>query len=526
MASNIEFISTTGYKITVDPQNPRSVTIWKKGENSRTLPISDVFKSSGYVSDADKQKLAGLTKDFLKKQVDAGLSSYQQYLDYASNTPTSSTSNTPTSSANMTNKGTEKSQRYTWTTSDGRTTYLYDPANEETPYLKAEARNPKGFRPVRFKPAPAGYIPLSDGSFYDMVNKKRMYKGADTFYDSKDKANASWSQQARDKYARNANAASADDGVTDSNRWAVDWAAGEAGSGSSETTQMNGRQVNKPSYTYTWQGNRQGADAEKQQQAMVDWYNAREGYNLNADFTRYGNNGVDRKWGRASDAQYKQWLDDQVKWEGEQNKLTNEQLLTWEDGPLTEANKARLDALNNYNKRRTTALNFQGTQYADEASYNAAVEAENKHNAGLNAYSKQIWDDKMKKYAGYLDQDRNIPKNRLNAVANINKIYATNSNFNFNRRANPTSKVIKDFNLTGSEYRQARRQYNRGARRGAYDKGASAQAFYSNPVELQTDYGQYSGPAALTADQLGATTFEPQSQKQGGKLSYIDYIYK
>lgn len=287
-------------------------------------------------------------------------------------------------------------------------------------------------------------------------------------------------------------------------------------------------EATEPPYKYAWTGPRYGKAAGEQQQEMVDWYNDREGYDLNTDFTRYENNGVDKKWGRASDAQYIQWQKDQAKWENEQNKLTNSELVDWRNkGPLTKANEARRQALVNYYMNRADALNFQGHQYVNEADYNAAVEATNADNAKLNAYSKQIWYDKMKKYAGYLDQDREIPKNRLDAINNINTIYEkTKGDFTFDRKVNPTSTVAKSFGLTNSQYRQARRQYNRGVRRGAYDKGASAQAFYSNPVEMPTNFEHYSGPAALTEKQLGATTFELPSQKQGGKLSYIDYIYK
>lgn len=508
MTSNNVYTTTDGrIKLIINPQDLTQVTVYQGGRIG-TFSITEVLEQ---LPDEEKPGFVNVAKKFMQSHpAGARTEALMPYLDD------------------------QRSGLYTWQSSDTKTTYAYDPISRT--YSKLVV-GPAGsqWQPVKFsKPTWHGYIPLTeDLAYVNMATDKKRYDGRDgTWYDDKEEARKAAKEAAAINYANShpdiPAAAKTATPTTTTTATTTDTTTTTTAKPATPATTPAPAKATEPPYKYAWTGNRFGEAAGEQQQEMVNWYNDREGYDLNKDFTRYGDNGVDRKWGRASDAQYKKWQEDQAKWENNQNALTNSQLLDWEGKePLTEANQARRQALVNYYMNRADALNFQGTPYANEARYNAAVEAANAANAQLNADNQQKWDDKMKTYAGYLDQDRKIPKNRLAAIDNINTIYEkTKGDFTFDRKVNPTSTVAKSFGLTNSQYRQARRQYNRGARRGAYAKGAFAQDFYSKPEELQTNFGLYSGPAALTEEQLGATTFEPQSQKQGGKLSYINYIYK
>ena len=79
--------------------------------------------------------------------------------------------------------------------------------------------------------------------------------------------------------------------------------------------------------------------------------------------------------------------------------------------------------------------------------------------------------------------------------------------------------------LSARDFRDLQRQLRRGERRGLYSNAEEQKEYYQDPrryISPTPLESHYSGPAALTQDQLSATTF-----KQGGKIiSYAQYLRK
>ena len=186
---------------------------------------------------------------------------------------------------------------------------------------------------------------------------------------------------------------------------------------------------------------------------------------------------------------------------------TNQQLLGMTDeqaaaAGLSEGDIARRTKLNNYQTSRNTALTFNGQQYADEATYNAAVDDYNLAQMGQAAAATKA------------------AQNQLAA----NRLAAAGNNSRRQKTFDLMGQVLngeKDFaSLSGMEQRALRRMRNRDMKNGHYSDENTAKNFYAlKTVTVPKVAGQFKGNAALTEDQLNATTF-----KKGGQLNYANYL--
>lgn len=191
-------------------------------------------------------------------------------------------------------------------------------------------------------------------------------------------------------------------------------------------------------------------------------------------------------------------------WQDSRPVYTNQQLLGMTDeqataAGLSEADIARRAKLNDYQTARNTALTFNNQQYANEAAYNAAV------------------------------NDYNLSQARQ-AMTARNQFFATNkmASAGNNRRRQQTFDLMgqvlngeKDFaSLSGKEQRALRNMRNRDMRRGLYNDENGGRNFYTLPATATPKVaGQFKGNAALTEEQLNATTF-----RNGGQLNYANYL--
>lgn len=196
---------------------------------------------------------------------------------------------------------------------------------------------------------------------------------------------------------------------------------------------------------------------------------------------------------------------------------TNDQLLKWKAGEqqLSTEAEARRQKLLKWNSDRANSLNFNGVQYANETDYNTAVKSYNDN--AMAVYNKAV-NDANASYEGrrrFATQalTPGVQARRENAYDNLSSLAAGTSDLS---------------SLSNSQLRDMRRQLRRDVRAekrglsGAALQGYTGAARYTNSAANITKpeiAANYSGNAALTDEQLSATTF-----KRGGVLNYAKYI--
>lgn len=187
------------------------------------------------------------------------------------------------------------------------------------------------------------------------------------------------------------------------------------------------------------------------------------------------------------------------------NDMTNQQLLAYDPNAegvqqLGEAAAARRQKLLAAQEARNKALTFNGKQYADEIAYNKAVGSANQAAANKFYADKQAADEayaqRRAQNIGYTGSNKNIIARRNAAFDNVAKWLAG--------QFDPST-------LTGRDKVDFQRQLQRTQSRDIYTMPQ-----YGN---APTIISNYSGPAALTQEQLAATTFA----KKGGSLNYTQY---
>lgn len=242
------------------------------------------------------------------------------------------------------------------------------------------------------------------------------------------------------------------------------------------------------------------------------------------------NNGADGIWGNTSQSEwnrYQQWKQDQaaaqVAAQEEQrrqaaatygNDMTNQQLLDYDPNASgaqalgTEA-AARRQKLLDAQQERKNALIFNGTQYEDEAAYNAAVDQHNQERKQLEARINEDTRNKFNQRAiganYYAGITNGIKERRDRAFRNAAAMYDGTLN-------------VQD--LSSRDFRDLQRQLKRGKNRGLYSTEEEQRAYYRSPISYMPNLSShYSGPSALSQEQLAAKTF-----KQGGSLTYVQFL--
>lgn len=196
---------------------------------------------------------------------------------------------------------------------------------------------------------------------------------------------------------------------------------------------------------------------------------------------------------------------------------TNDQLLKWKAGDqqLSTEAEARRQKLLKWNSDRANSLNFNGTQYANETDYNAAVKSYNDNAMAVynNAVNNANTSYEGRRRFATQALTPGVQARRENAYDNLSALAAGTSDLS---------------SLSNSQLRDMRRQLRRDVRAekrglsGAALQGYTGAARYTNNAANITKpetVGNYSGNAALTDEQLNATTF-----KRGGVLNYAKYI--
>lgn len=244
------------------------------------------------------------------------------------------------------------------------------------------------------------------------------------------------------------------------------------------------------------------SEALARQQEMLN----AQGFNAQL---RGRNNGADGIWGSSSQSEWERYQ----QWKNSGNNLTNQQLLNYDPnaegaislGADAEARRQRLLAAQN---ARNEALTFNGTQYADEAAYNAAVGTANQNAANDYYQAQSDYNTNRALSTGYAGITRGIQNRRNAAFDNLAALNAGTLDFN---------------NLSGRDIRDMRRQMNRGKRQGLYT-AETAKDFYKQPGAMPELIGNYAGPSAFTQEQLNSTTYAKNGamlMKKGNKIYQV-----
>ena len=242
------------------------------------------------------------------------------------------------------------------------------------------------------------------------------------------------------------------------------------------------------------------------------------------------NNGADGIWGNTSQSEwnrYQQWKQDQAAAQAaaqeEQrrqaaaaygNDMTNQQLLDYDPNASgaqalgTEA-AARRQKLLDAQQERKNALIFNGTQYEDEAAYNAAVDQYNQEReqaaSRINEGARTRFNQRVSDANYYAGITNGIKERRDRAFRNAVAMYDGTLN-------------VQD--LSSRDFRDLQRQLKRGKNRGLYSTEEDQKKYYRKLFSYTPDLtSHYSGPSALSQEQLAAKTF-----KQGGSLTYAQFL--